>query len=146
MMMLAEHAAKMTSDTAFGLRVGEREEPQSYGIVGYSIMTSSTVEEALHSQIRYLPIWTNVGNFKLEVDGQIAHFRWEYSADPLPESHHDYEMSLVHSDAIPPSLDFHELEAPRSVVPASETQRYVRARANLSIPGSLRRGNECAAI
>jgi AraC-like DNA-binding protein len=95
MMMLAEHAAKMTRDPAFGLRVGGREKPQSYGIVGYSIMTSSTVEEALRDQMRYLPLWTDVGNFKLEVDGPVAHFRWEYSAMSLPESHHDYEMSLA---------------------------------------------------
>jgi hypothetical protein len=59
MMMLSEHAARMTKDAAFGLHVGEREKPQSYGIVGHSIMTSSTLEEALCCQARYLPIWTN---------------------------------------------------------------------------------------
>jgi len=95
MMMLSEHAARMAKDAAFGLHVGERVKVQSYGIVGYSIMTSSTVEEALRSQIRYLPLWTNVGNFKLDVDGPVAHFRWEYSTVSLPESHHDYEMSLA---------------------------------------------------
>jgi AraC-like DNA-binding protein len=95
MMLLSEYAAKMTRDPAFGLRVGEREKPQSYGVVGYSIMTSSTVEEALCSQVRYLPIWTNVGNFKLQVDGPVAHFQWEYLAVSLPDSHHDCEMSLA---------------------------------------------------
>jgi AraC-like DNA-binding protein len=95
MMMLSEHAARMTKDAAFGLHVGERVKVQSYGIVGYSIMTSSTVGEALRSQIRYLPLWTNVGNFKLDVEGPVARFRWEYSAVSLPESHHDYEMSLA---------------------------------------------------
>jgi len=95
MMILAEHAARMTKDAAFGLHVGERVKPQSYGIVGYSIMTSSTVEEALRSQMRHLPLWTNVGNFRLEVDGPVAHFRWEYSAVSPPDSRHDYEMSLA---------------------------------------------------
>src|SRR5580704_1931357 len=95
MMMLSEHAARMTKDAAFGLHVGERVKVQSYGIVGYSIMTSATVEEALRSQIRCLPLWTNVGNFKLDVDGPVASFRWEYSAVSLPDSHHDYEMSLA---------------------------------------------------
>jgi AraC-like DNA-binding protein len=95
MIMLSEHAARMTKDAAFGLHVGEREKPQSYGVVGYSIMTSSTVEEALCSQARYLPVWTNVGNFRLDVDGPVAHFQWEYSAVPLPESRHDCEMSMA---------------------------------------------------
>ena len=95
MMMLSEHAARMTKDAAFGLHVGERVRVESYGIVGYSIMTSSTVEEALSSQLRYLPLWTNVGNFKLDVDGSVAHFQWEYSAVSLPESRHDCELTMA---------------------------------------------------
>jgi AraC-like DNA-binding protein len=95
MMMLSEHAARMTKDAAFGLHVGERVKVQSYGIVGYSIVTSSTVEEALCSQVRYLPIWTNVGNFKFEVNGPVAHFQWEYSAVSLPEPNHDCEQTMA---------------------------------------------------
>jgi AraC-like DNA-binding protein len=95
MMMLSEHAARMTKDAAFGLHVGEREKPQSYGIVGHSIMTSSTLEEALCCQARYLPIWTNVGTFRLDVDRPVAHFQWKYAAAPLPESRQDCEMSMA---------------------------------------------------
>lgn len=85
----------MTKDSAFGLHVGEAERPESYGIVGHSILTSSTLEQALRSQVRYLPIWTNVGNFKLSVEPHVAHFQWDYSAASLPESPHDCEMSMA---------------------------------------------------
>ncbi len=95
MMMLCEHAARMPKDAAFGLHVGERVKVHSYGIVGYSIMTSSTVEEALGNQVRYLPLWTNVGNFHLDVGGPVAHFQWEYSVVSLPESHHDCELTMA---------------------------------------------------
>jgi len=56
MMLLIEHAARVTRDQAFGPHVGERVPLRSYGIVGDAIMTSSTVAEALCSQVRYLPI------------------------------------------------------------------------------------------
>lgn len=73
MMLLTELAARMTKDTAFGLHVGERVEQHSYGLVGYSVITSSTLGEALRCLVRYLPIWTNVGTFRLDVEGSLAH-------------------------------------------------------------------------
>jgi AraC-like DNA-binding protein len=95
MMVLSEHAARMTKDAAFGLHVGEAEKPESYGIVGHSILTSSTLGEALRCQARYLPIWTNVGNFKLSVEPDVARFQWDYSAASLPECRHDCEISMA---------------------------------------------------
>jgi AraC-like DNA-binding protein len=95
MMMLSEHAARMTKDAAFGLHVGEAEQPESYGVVGHSILTSSTLGEALRCQTRYLPIWTNVGNFKLSAEPHVARFQWDYSAASLPESQHDCEISIA---------------------------------------------------
>jgi len=95
MMMLSENAARMTKDAAFGLHVGEAEKPESYGIVGHSILTSSTLEQALRSQVRYLPIWTNVGNFKLSVEPDVSRFQWDYLAVSLPECRHDCEISMA---------------------------------------------------
>jgi len=94
-MMLAEHAARMTSDPAFGLHVGERLDMREYGVIGDSIITSATLGEALRSLVRYLPIWTNVGAFSLEVEGPVAHFQWEFSDRSLPEPRHDCEMTLA---------------------------------------------------
>jgi AraC-like DNA-binding protein len=95
MMMLAEHAARMTKDTAFGLHVGERVEQHEYGLVGRAVVTSSTLGQALRSLVRYLPIWTNVGVFKLDVDGPVAHFQWEYTNSSLPEPRHDCETTMA---------------------------------------------------
>lgn len=95
MMLLSELAARMTKDVAFGLHVGEQVEQNSYGIVGYSVVSSRTLGEALRTLERYLPIWTNVGAFKLDVEGSVAHFQWKYSNCPLPEPRHDVEMSMA---------------------------------------------------
>jgi AraC-like DNA-binding protein len=95
MMLLSEHAARMTKDADFGLHVGERVQQHEYGAVGYSIITSATLGEALRSLVRYLPIWTNVGVFKLDVEGSVAHFQWEFSDSSLPEPRHDCEMSMA---------------------------------------------------
>lgn len=95
MMMLSEHAARMTNDTAFGLHVGERVDQHEYGVVGHSIITSSTLGEALRSLVRYLPIWTNVGFFRLDVEGPVAHFQWKYSDRSLPEPRHDCEITMA---------------------------------------------------
>jgi AraC-like DNA-binding protein len=95
MMMLSEFAAHMTGDADFGLHVGERVEQHSYGVVGYAVSTSATLGEALRSLVRYLPIWTDVGAFRLDVDGAVAQFQWKFSNRSLPEPRHDVEMTVA---------------------------------------------------
>jgi AraC-like DNA-binding protein len=95
MMLLSEHAARITRDVAFGLHVGEQVEQRNYGVVGYAVITSETLGEALCSLVRYLPIWTNVGAFRLDIEGAVAHFRWEYANCSLPESRQDCEMTMA---------------------------------------------------
>ncbi len=68
---------------------------REYGVIGDSIVTSATLGEALRSLVRYLPIWTNVGAFSLDIDGPVAHFQWEFSDRSLPEPRHDCEMTLA---------------------------------------------------
>src|ERR1700723_2325028 len=95
MMMLTELAARAAKDGAFGLHVGEHVDQCSYGIVGRAVMTSPTLGEALHVLARYLPIWTDVGSFHLNLDRSVAHFQWQYSNCSLPESRHDCEMTMA---------------------------------------------------
>jgi AraC-like DNA-binding protein len=95
LMMLSELGARITKDVAFGLHVGESVEQNSYGIVGYSVVSSATLGEALRTLQRYLPIWTNVGSFKLDVDRSVAHFQWKFSDTSLPEPRHDVEMTMA---------------------------------------------------
>lgn len=95
MMLLSEHAARMTRDKAFGLHVGEQVDHREYGIVGKTILISSTLGQALRSLERYLPIWTDVGVFKLVADGSTVQFQWHYSSSALPQCRHDCEMTMA---------------------------------------------------
>jgi len=95
MMLLSERAAIMTRDAAFGLHVGERVPESEYGLIGTLMLTSAGLQAALRCLIRYLPIWTNVGVFKLELEGAIAHFQWEYSRASLPSPRQDCELSMA---------------------------------------------------
>ena len=95
MMLLSEQASIITRDAAFGLHVGERVSESEYGLIGTMLLTSASLQTALNCLIRYLPIWTNGGVFKLAMEGAIAHFQWEYSRAPLPSSRHDCEMSMA---------------------------------------------------
>jgi AraC-like DNA-binding protein len=95
MMILTELAARAAKDLAFGLHVGEQVDQRSYGVVGRAVMTSPTLGEALHALARYLPIWTDVGSFQLNLDRSVAHFHWKYSNCSLPESRHDCEMTMA---------------------------------------------------
>jgi len=95
MMMLSEHASRMTGDSAFGLHVGERTVESEYGLMGALQVTSSNLREALECLARYLPVWTNVGDFKLELDGPVAQFQWQYARTSLPDARHDCEMSMA---------------------------------------------------
>jgi AraC-like DNA-binding protein len=95
MMLLTERAAWTIGDSAFGLHVGEHVAQHEYGIIGEAITSSPTLGEALHTLARYLPLWTDVGVFKLDVDGPVAHFQWQYSHSSLPEPRHDCETSMA---------------------------------------------------
>jgi AraC-like DNA-binding protein len=139
---ISEHAARMASDAAFGLHVGERVRLESYGAVGYSIMTSSTVAEALRSQVELLPIWTDSGSFRLDVDGPTTQFQWAYSAASLPESRHDCEMTmatvarflrLLTSARWKPREVWFRHKKPKD---ASEHERAFRAPVRFGMPGN----------
>jgi AraC-like DNA-binding protein len=95
MMLLSEHAARLTRDDAFGLHVGEQVEMREYGVIGEAISTSPTLGDALRTLARYLPIWTDVGIFSLQVERGVGEFRWEYSDRSLPDSRHDCEISMA---------------------------------------------------
>jgi AraC-like DNA-binding protein len=95
MMMLSERASSMTKDAAFGLHVGERVPESEYGLIGNLMLSSFSLREALECLVRYLPIWTNGGVFKLGIEGNVAHFQWEYARVSLPDPRHDCEMSMA---------------------------------------------------
>jgi AraC-like DNA-binding protein len=95
MLMLSDRAASMTKDAAFGLHVGERVPESEYGLLGNLVLSSSSLREALECLIRFSPIWTTGGVFRLDVEGNVAHFQWEYARVSLPDPRHDCEMSMA---------------------------------------------------
>jgi hypothetical protein len=70
---LYQHAANLTGDEAFGLHVGEQDNPKLYGILGYVTINSRTVGEALNRLIRFQHIRTDAYRFTLENTGSSAH-------------------------------------------------------------------------
>jgi AraC-like DNA-binding protein len=142
MMMLTELAARDTKDVAFGLHVGEQVEQRSYGVVGHSVVTSPTLGDALCALERYLPIWTDVGSFRLDLEKSVAHFQWKYSNYSLPESRHDVEMSMatvVRFNRLSSGVEWRPREVwfqhskPRDV---SEHARIFRAPVRFSMPAN----------
>jgi AraC-like DNA-binding protein len=95
LMMLAAYAADQTKDPAFGLRVGTTVDLREYGVIGASILSSSTLRDALQAQARYLPIWTTVGSFRLQEEGEAAQISWEFAKTPLPDARQDCEMTMA---------------------------------------------------
>ena len=49
---LYQHAADLTGDDAFGLHVGERVDPRLFDVLGYMVVNSPTLGEALSRLVR----------------------------------------------------------------------------------------------
>lgn len=74
---LYECAARLSSDDAFGLHVGERTSAPMYGRLGYVVAHSATLDEALSNLARYQPIWTRAaGLHVLRRRGAISLRYW----------------------------------------------------------------------
>lgn len=92
---LYEAAARMTKDNDFGLHVAVRTSLRAFGVLGYILLNSPTVELALERLIRYLPIWTDGGRFTLHREGSTVHLIWQYAGAFATECRHDCEMTLL---------------------------------------------------
>lgn len=75
---LGECGARLTGDEAFGLHVGERADPKTYGLLGYVTINSANFGEALGRMIRYQRIRTKAVEFSLEIVGADAQLIYRY--------------------------------------------------------------------
>lgn len=57
---------------AFGLELGQRMHVSSYGILGYALLLSATLEHALNLALRYPALLGTLFDLRLEVDGDRA--------------------------------------------------------------------------
>lgn len=135
LIMLYEHAARLTGDDAFGLRVGERSSPKMYDVLGYVTMNSRTFGEALNRLIRYQQIWTDAVTFSLEIADSTAHLSYIYRIGNLsPEERRQESENMMSAivrfgrmvtgvDWTPREVNF-EHEQPENI---SEHERIFRA-------------------
>lgn len=93
---LYRHAVNLIGDDAFGLHVGERDSPKSYGLLGYVTSNSGTVGEAVNRLVRYQQIRTDAYKFSLEISGANASLTYVYQgSDVSPETRrHESEETL----------------------------------------------------
>lgn len=92
---LYEKAAGLTGDDAFGLHVGEAVDPKAFDVLGYAVINSPTLGEALERMVRYNFIWTNGSCFSVESRGALTCIVYEYLDHAIVERRHDAEMTLA---------------------------------------------------
>lgn len=74
---LWQSAEALTHDPQLGLHVGEIVRPGKYGILGYAMMSSSTLQDALERQRRYQDLVGKSGRSELTCQGPLAVLKWE---------------------------------------------------------------------
>ncbi len=79
-LQLLERALALSGDEHFGLHLGEAVRPGYYGVLGYLIMSCSTLADALHRQARYAELVGSLGRVALHdepaqagLEAHIAH-------------------------------------------------------------------------
>jgi AraC-like DNA-binding protein len=76
-----EAAARLTGDSAFGLHVGERTAPRSYGLLGHLVANSGTLGEAMSNLTSYQDIWSRAAGFAAEHGrGRLRLHYWQSEA------------------------------------------------------------------
>ena len=90
-----EQAARLSNDDAFGLHVGETVDPKAFDVLGYSVINSSTLGEAIDRAVRYNFIWTNGSYFSIDKGSSLTRLVYVYVDDSITERRHDAEMTFA---------------------------------------------------
>ena len=92
---LYEKAAELTGDDAFGLHVGEAVDPKAFDVLGYAVVNSPTLGEALDRMVRYNITWTNGSSFVVERQTPLTRIVYNYFDDSILRRRQDTEMTLA---------------------------------------------------
>jgi AraC-like DNA-binding protein len=92
---LYEAAARLTDDDAFGLHLSERTSAKVFDLLGYVLMNSPTLGEALDRIVRYHSIWTDGAGYSLKVAGEVARLSYSYFDLSAEACRQDCEMTLA---------------------------------------------------
>lgn len=66
-----------SADPGLGLEVGRLVQPRSYQVLGYAVMSSAHLGEAIDRLIRYEKLVGKLGSTELVVDGDRVHLHWQ---------------------------------------------------------------------
>lgn len=82
-----------TGDACVGLHAGAQFRPRHYAEMGYVVLTTSTVREAILQGIRYERLANDIGRTRLVETAQVAEMRWEPIYDRLSRHAHELHMA-----------------------------------------------------
>ncbi|MGK0293356.1 MAG: AraC-like DNA-binding protein [Porticoccaceae bacterium] len=94
---LMELAAEKLGNENLGLQIGSKVQPRYMGPLGYTILNSPNVLNALQNFCRYLHVYARGCDMALETDDKFAYFSFSYSIiDPGPIGRrHEAECTLA---------------------------------------------------
>ena len=73
-----------TADPGLGFEIGRHVKPRSYQVLGYAILTSATLQEAIQRLIRFEKLAGNLGQSRLEMDDARARLLWQCPIEGEP--------------------------------------------------------------
>jgi AraC-like DNA-binding protein len=92
---LYESAAQLTGDQCFGIHLAERIDPRVFDVLGYVVINSPTIGEALTRIARFHSIWQNGAVLELEVLTERAKITYRYLDRSISECRQDHEMTMA---------------------------------------------------
>ena len=101
---LLYHAMEMSGEPAFGYEIGLHSSLTSHGIMGYGLLSSSTVRQAINLSERYMPARLPMLTMALSVDGPMAAIEVAENAPLGPVRRCTIDLFLVGIARIAPIL------------------------------------------
>jgi AraC-like DNA-binding protein len=92
---LWREAAARTKDPCFGLHAGEAVDPRQLGALGYVLMSSATVHDAIDAAIRYERLMYSGFTTTLRISAGVAVVRHSASHASTPVEAHPIEFTLA---------------------------------------------------
>ncbi|MBC7842813.1 MAG: AraC family transcriptional regulator [Gemmatimonadaceae bacterium] len=94
-LLVWSEASLRTGDSCFGLHAGEMADPLRFGTLGYVIMSSATVRDALAAAIRYERVMYTGFTSRLIVDGDSATVTHGATMPDVPVERQPIEFALA---------------------------------------------------
>lgn len=92
-----EEAARLTSDSCFGLHFGERSNPKKIGPLAYAVLNSPTIAAAFETAGRYLHVHNEAAQVAFSTEDNLAYWRYTLANLGLEEfrQFNEYGMAVA---------------------------------------------------